>query len=144
MPAMLATPALPEPGRAAFRIALTREVTCIRSLAWRVDLPAAIERSETGGGDPDGSAGGAGGRGPPPLRGIDWPRLGAALEAAGLVRRPPVGAMQRFATASGDELSLIPTTGRVQFRVHYTVPEHERRFAAERLFQLLFHALRRP
>jgi hypothetical protein len=52
--------------------------------------------------------------------------------------------MQRFATASGDELSLIPTTGRVQFRVHYTVPEHERRFAAERLFQLLFHALRRP
>ena len=52
--------------------------------------------------------------------------------------------MQRFATATGDELSLIPPTGRVQFRVHYTVPEHERRFAAERLFQLLVHALRRP
>jgi len=116
MPAMVATPALPEPGRAAFRLALTREVTCIRSLAWRTDLPVAI----------------------------DWPRLGAALEAAGLVRRPPVGAMQRFATARGDELSLIPTTGRVQLRVHYTVPEHELRFAAERLFQLLFHALRRP
>jgi len=116
MPAMSATPALPEPGPAPFRLALTREVTCIRSLAWRTDLPAAI----------------------------DWPRLGAALEAAGLVRRPPVGAMQRFASARGDELALIPTTGRVQFRVHYTVPEHERRFAAERLFQLLFHALRRP
>lgn len=112
---MSATPANPEPGR-AFCLALTREVTCLRSLAWRTDLPSAA----------------------------DWPRLGAALEAAGLIRRPPVGAMQRFATARGDELSLIPTTGRVQLRVHYTVPEHERRFAAERLFQLLFHALRRP
>ena len=113
---MSAMPALPEPGPAAFRLALTREITCIRSLAWRTDLPAAI----------------------------DWPRLAAALEAAGLTRRPPVGAMQRFTTARGDELSLIPLTGRVQFRVHYTVPEHERRFAAERLFQLLFHALPRP
>ena len=110
---MSATPAT-EPGPAPIRLALTREVTCIRSLAWRTDLPTAI----------------------------DWPRLAAALEAAGLVHRPPVGAMQRFATARGDELSLIPTTGRIQFRVHYTVPEHERRFAAERLFQLLFHALR--
>jgi hypothetical protein len=113
---MSATPASPEPGRAAFSLALTREVTCLRSLAWRTDLPTAA----------------------------GWPRLGAALEAAGLIRRPPVGAMQRFATARGDELSLIPSTGRVQLRVHYTVPEHERRFAAERLFQLLFHALRRP
>lgn len=97
-------------------LALRREVTCIRALAWRTDLPAAI----------------------------DWPRLGAALEAAGLVRRPPVGALQRFATARGDELALIPTTGRIQLRVHYTVPAHERQFAAERLFQLLVHALRRP
>jgi hypothetical protein len=113
---MPATPAMPEPGPAPIRLALTREVTCIRSLAWRTDLPAAL----------------------------DWQRLGATLEAAGLVRHPPVGAMQRFATARGDELSLIPTTGRVQLRVHYTVPEHERRFAAERLFQLLVHALRRP
>src|SRR4051812_47399123 len=103
MSAMSAPPANPEPGRAAFCLALTREVTCLRSLAWRTDLPSAA----------------------------DWPRLGAALEAAGLIRRPPVGAMQRFATARGDELSLIPTTGRVQLRVHYTVPEHERRFAAE-------------
>ncbi len=113
---MPATPANPKPRPAHNRLALTREVTCIRSLAWRTDLPTAI----------------------------DWQRLGAALEAAGLVRRPPVGAMQRFATARGDELSLIPTTGRVQFRVHYTAPEHERRSAAERLFQLLFQALRRP
>ena len=112
---MSATPARPEPGPHHLRFALSREVTCIRSLAWRTDLPAAA----------------------------DWPRLGAALETAGLIRRPPVGAMQRFATARGDELSLIPSTGRVQLRVHYTVPEHERRFAAERLFQLLFHALRR-
>ena len=109
------TPA-PEPAPARVRLALTREITCLRSLAWRTDLPTAL----------------------------DWPRLGAALEATGLTRRPPVGAMQRFATVRGDELSLIPATGRVQLRVHYTVPEHERRFAAERLFQLLFHALRRP
>ena len=114
MPAMSAMPARPEPGPRHLRLALTREVTCIRSLAWRTDLPTAI----------------------------DWPRLAAALEAAGLVRRPAIGALQRFATARGDELSLIPTTGRVQLRVHYTVPEHERRFAAERLFRLLFHALR--
>lgn len=111
MPAMPATP-----GPAHLSLALSREVTCIRSLAWRTDLPAAI----------------------------DWSALGAALEAAGLVRRPPVGTMQRFVTATGDELALIPATGRVQLRVHYTVPEHERRFAAERLFQLLVHALRRP
>jgi len=108
--------AMPAPGPPPLSLALRREVTCIRSLAWRTDLPVAL----------------------------DWPRLGAALEAAGLVRRPPIGAMQRFATARGDELSMIPTTGRIQFRVHYTVPEHERRFAAERLFQLLVHALRRP
>jgi hypothetical protein len=110
--------AIRAPGRAPapVRLALTRETTCLRSLAWRTDLPAAV----------------------------DWPRLGDALVAGGLRRRPPVGAMQRFATARGDELSLIPTTGRVQLRVHYTVAEHERRFAAERLFQLLFHALRRP
>src|SRR5215468_6035719 len=113
---MPVTPTLPQPGPAPLRLALTREVTCIRSLAWRTDLPTAL----------------------------DWQRLGAALEAAGLVRRPPVGAMQRFATARGDELSLIPATGRVQFRVHYTIAEHERRFAAERLFQLLVHALRQP
>ncbi|HEX8114812.1 MAG TPA: hypothetical protein VF516_44080, partial [Kofleriaceae bacterium] len=68
---MSATPANPQPGPAPFRLALTREVTCIRSLAWRTDLATAV----------------------------DWQRLGAALEAAGLVRRPPVGAMQRFATA---------------------------------------------
>ena len=113
---MPATPVMPEPGPAHLSFALTREVTCIRSLAWRTDLSTAV----------------------------DWQRLSAALEAGGLVRRPPVGAMQRFATARGDELSLIPATGRVQFRVHYTVPEHERRFAAERLFQLLVHALRQP
>ena len=44
---------------------------------------AMIERSETGGGDPDGSAGGAGGRGPPPLRGIE-----RRFEP---LRSPPVG-----------------------------------------------------
>jgi hypothetical protein len=94
-------------------LALTREVTCIRSLAWRTDLPLAT----------------------------NWQALGAALEAGGLTRLAPIGTMQRFGTASGDELALLPASGRVQFRVHYSVPEHERRFAAERLFRSLVYAL---
>lgn len=109
---MSATPGSP----ASIRLALTREVSCIRSLAWRTDLPSAT----------------------------DWRALGAALETAGLARRAPVGTMQRFASPAGHEIALVPATGRVQFRVHYTIPEHERRFAAERLFQLLVHALLRP
>ena len=110
MPAMTSAPGL---GRTS--LALTREVTCVRSLAWRSDLPIAT----------------------------DWRALTAGLEAAGLIPRAPVGAMLRFGSASGDEVALVPITGRVQFRVHYTVPEHERRFAAERLFRLLVYALPR-
>lgn len=95
------------------RLALIREVACIRSLAWRTDLPTSV----------------------------DWAALGAALEAAGLVRLAPVGRMQRFGAATGAEIALVPATGRVQLRVHYSIPEHDRRFAAERLFQLVVHAL---
>ena len=95
-------------------LALTREVSCIRSLAWRCDLPVAT----------------------------DWAALTAALEAAGLTRRPPVGAMLRFGAPDDHEIALVPHSGRIQLRVHYTVPEHDRRFAAERLFQLLVYALR--
>ena len=110
-------PAMPKSERSARTSpALTREVTCIRSLAWRCDLPTTSP----------------------------WRALGAALEASGLTRLTPVGTMQRFGSATGDQIALVPVTGRVQFRVHYTVPEHERRFAAERLFQLLVYALLRP
>jgi hypothetical protein len=118
---MSATPVMPEPehdaaaARGGVRLALTREVSCIRSLAWRTDLPIAT----------------------------DWRALGDALAAAGLARRSPVGAMQRFASDAGHEIAAIPATGRIQIRVHYTVPEHDRRFAAERLFQIVVHALLR-
>ena len=114
MAAATATPAGLEAGRRS--LALTREVSCIRSLAWRCDLPNTT----------------------------DWRALAAALEAAGLSPCAPVGTMLRFSSPTQDELALVPITGRVQLRVHYTVPEHERRFAAERLFQLLVYALRRP
>ena len=112
--AMSTTPAMTSP-RGRVSLSLTREVTCIRSLAWRCDLPIAT----------------------------DWGALATALEAAGFVPRPAVGTMLRFATATGDELAAVPITGRVQLRVHYTVPEHDRRFAAERLFQQLVHAVLR-
>src|SRR4051812_14658937 len=42
--------------------------------------PRGIERSETGGGDPDGSAGGAGGKAP---RGIDRAAMAARVRAGG-------------------------------------------------------------
>lgn len=116
MPEPRATAAPPGDRPARTGLALTREVSCIRALAWRTDLPIAT----------------------------DWCALDAALEASGLVRIAPVGAMQRFGSASRDEIAVIPATGRVQFRVHYTVPEHDRRFAAERLFRLVVYALLRP
>ncbi len=112
-PPSTSSPPAPRGGR--IDLALTREVTCIRSLAWRCDLPVATP----------------------------WPMLAAALEAGGLAPRPPVGTMLRFVAPDGDELVLVPHTGRVQLRVHYTVPEHDRRFAAERLVQRLVYALRR-
>ncbi len=96
-------------------LVLTREVTCIRSLAWRCDLPAELP----------------------------WERLKNELLASGLSPLSAVRGLVRFANPGGDELVLVPASGRVQLRVHYTVPEHERRFAAERLFQILVYALRR-
>lgn len=112
-PAMTPTPtqARGEPGRVS--LTLTREVSCIRSLAWRCDLPVAT----------------------------DWNALVGELVTAGLVPGSTLGGLYRFGSASGDEVMLVAATGRVQFRVHYTVPEHERRFAAERLFQILVYAL---
>jgi hypothetical protein len=42
--------------------------------------------------------------------------------------------------ATQDEIALVVRTGRVQIRVHYTVPEAERRQAAERVFVALVRA----
>ena len=105
-------PQIPAPAR----LALTREVTCLRALAWRCDLPPEA----------------------------DLDALAAALVAAGLTRQPTVRGLHRFVAPSGDEILVVVASRRVQFRVHYTVPEHERRFAAERLFQRVVYALLSP
>lgn len=94
-------------------LVLTREVSCIRSLAWRCDLPPEI----------------------------DWAALEAALTATGMERRPTFPGVVRLVAASGDEILLVAKSGRAQLRVHYTIPEHDRRFAAERLFQRVVYAL---
>jgi hypothetical protein len=108
------TPALG--GAERVRLTLSREITCIRALAWRFDLPATS----------------------------DWPALAGALQAAGFVPRAPLGSVVRFSSPTGDEVLLVTATGRVQLRVHYAVPQHERSLAAERLFQLLVYAWIRP
>jgi hypothetical protein len=104
-----------EPQALQLSLALTREVTCIRSMAWRCDLPA----------------------------NLDWDRLFEQLQASGLSGVPAAKGLARFANAGGDELVMVRASGRVQLRVHYTVPEENRRFTAEKLFQLLVYALRR-
>lgn len=96
-------------------LALTREVTCIRSLAWRCDLPAAC----------------------------DLDALADALVRTGLTAQPTVRGLVRFSDEAGGEILVVAASRRVQFRVHYTVPEHERRFAAERMFQRVVYALLR-
>lgn len=101
-----------DPGTHHASLALTREVSCIRSMAWRCDLPVST----------------------------NWRRLVAALVAAGLHELSAVRGLYRLGNDTGDEVLLVPLTGRVQIRVHYTIPEHERRFAAERLFQRVVYA----
>src|SRR5882724_5149022 len=92
-----------EPPRVS--LALTREVACIRSLAWRCDLPA-----ET-----------------------DLAALAAELEAAGLTRQQTVRGLHRFVPPRQAETLVAQCRRRVHFCVHYRVPEPERPFAAERL-----------
>lgn len=101
------------PTRSPMSLVLTREVSCIRALAWRCDLPT----------------------------GVDWPALEAALIATGMAPKPTFPGVVRLQTEAGDEILLVAASGRAQIRVHYTIPEHERRFAAERLFQRVVYAL---
>jgi hypothetical protein len=109
------SPAVTSADTARVSLALTREVTCIRALAWRCDLPLAT----------------------------DWAALAAALTAGGLTALPAVRGLVRLGSDTGDEFLLVPNSGRVQIRVHYTIPEHDRRFAAERLFQRVVYAFLR-
>jgi hypothetical protein len=115
VPTSLSTTAEHLGGPAQLSLTLSREVTCIRSMAWRCDLPP----------------------------NLDWEGLSQQLVAAELTKLPAMRGLSRFVNAGGDEVVLVTASGRVQLRVHYTVPEQERRFAAERLFQVLVYALRR-
>lgn len=94
---------------------LSREVTCIRSMAWRCDLPP----------------------------GLNWAALVEQLQTFGLSSAQAVRGLHRMVNERGDEVIIVAASGRVQLRVHYTVPEEQRRFAAERLFQYLVYSLRR-
>lgn len=91
---------------------LHREVTCVRSLAWRVDL-ALFDR---------------------------WDALVAELCARGMSRAAAIPGLLRTVTGEGHEMVFVPRSGRVQIRVHYTVPEEDRRRTAERLYVLLIAA----
>ncbi|HRC56598.1 MAG TPA: hypothetical protein PKU97_11785 [Kofleriaceae bacterium] len=95
---------------------LSREVTCIRSMAWRCDLPSQL----------------------------NWPALVAQMLTFDLTQQQAaVKGLTRLVSPRGDEIIFVAASGRVQIRVHYTVPEEQRRFVAERLFQHLVYALRR-
>lgn len=91
---------------------LQREVTCIRSLAWRVDFGASV-----------------------PLD-----ALIEELRSRGLSVAPAIKGLRRMVTPEGHEVVFVERSGRVQIRVHYTVLEEERRFTAERLYVVLMAA----
>lgn len=56
---------------------------------------------------------------------------------------PALGELRTFVgEADGTTVLCVPSTGRVQLRVAYTVPETERRWAAERTFVELVRAVR--
>jgi hypothetical protein len=92
---------------------LTREVTCIRSLAWRVDLE--------------------------PTQ--DFDALSRELCARGFATAVSIAAMRKWTTPEGHEIVIVSRTGRAQIRVHYTIPEEQRRFTAERLYVVLVAAV---
>lgn len=60
-------------------------------------------------------------------------RLLAALGYSRDVTRPTPG-FEKWCSASGHEVFVVPRTGRVQFRVHYMVVAEERRRVAEGFF----------
>ena len=94
---------------------LSREHTCIRALAWRTDLPDFVE----------------------------WEGLAAELARDGYQRERSMTGLIRLIGRSREELFLVPSTGRVQIRVHYSTEEDQRKHAAEGIFRTLVHALQR-
>ncbi|MCU0654918.1 MAG: hypothetical protein MUF64_06400 [Polyangiaceae bacterium] len=92
---------------------LTRDHACVRGMNWRFDLPpAAIEAA------------------------LD------ALPSAGFLPCPSPEALPSFQSPEGHRVLLVRRTGRAQIRVSYTVPEGQRRLAAEAVFTAVVRALR--
>ena len=85
---------------------LKRESSCFRERLFRTDLPPAA-----------------------PLE-----ALSEALRAEGWRDEARLDGLWRFVGAEGHEILIVTGTGRVQIRVHYEVPELERRWAAEAVF----------
>ncbi|HEX3479422.1 MAG TPA: prolyl oligopeptidase family serine peptidase [Kofleriaceae bacterium] len=88
-----------------------------KNRVYKVD-PAHLERSETGGGDPDGSAGGAGGRAPRGINRAAWkeivPESDATLEHAGVVGEHLVLTYLRHAA---NEIEIHDLAGKLVHKV---------------------------
>jgi hypothetical protein len=93
---------------------LTRDHACVRGMNWRFDLPpAAVEATLN------------------------------ALPSAGFLPCPSPDTLPSFESPEGHRVLLVRRTGRAQIRVSYTVPESERRLAAEAVFTAILRALPR-
>jgi len=85
------------------------------------------------------------------LRGLSWrlePASDGALErlrpalAGGWVDRTVMASVWHFEAREGaHQLVIVPSTGRLQLRVHYTVPRAARRSTARELARRLAEAL---
>lgn len=91
---------------------LQRDHTCVQNMNWRCDVPPGA---------------------------VD--RLLAALLAAGFVRQPGPDALPALLSPDHHRVLVVRRTGRVQLRIDYVIPPHERRHAAEALFALIVRRL---
>jgi hypothetical protein len=92
---------------------LTRDQSCIRSLAWSVGLP----------------------------RATDLAGLLPGLEGRGFSLHRRVGALCVLRDGRENEVAVVLSTRRVQIRVCYLLPVAERRPMAERLYRQILEAL---
>ena len=85
---------------------LERDHSCIRSLAYRMDLE---EPSEC-------------------------PAFVALALGMGFVEETPIPGLAKLVGVEGHEILLVRATGRVQLRVSYLVSQDRRRYVAEELY----------
>ncbi len=76
------------------------------------------------------------------LPGIQFPKLANALGKLGFQSCYPVlfPSVLGYRDDSGHELVMVPRSGRVQLRVHYTVPRKLRKRVAEEIAGRVFKA----